>query len=98
MRAASLASGETRTAADIDRRFQLLRWWRSTGVWPLGAQVACTTGRRLNPLSSWKTIQAPLARAFFYPGPSFVDPLFDGLVVALGRLAGRTLTAPAHVA
>ena len=82
----------------MDRRFQLLRWWRSTGVSPLGAQVARTTGRRLNPLSSWKTIQAPLARAFFYLGPALVDPLLDGRVVALGGLTGRALAAPAHMA
>jgi len=62
----------------------------------LGAQVDLTEGRRLNPLSSWKTIQASLARAFFYLGPAIVDPLFDGLVVPLGGLAGRPLTAPAH--
>ena len=63
-REASLPSGRKHTAADIDRRFQLKWWWR-TGVCPLGAQVDLTEGRRLNPLSSWKTIQAFLARAFF---------------------------------
>ena len=62
--------GRKQTAADIERRFQLFRWWCRTGVWPLGAQVDLTEGRRLNPLSSWKTIQAFLARAFFLPGAS----------------------------
>jgi len=62
----------------------------------LGAQVDLTEGRRLNPLSSWKTIQACLARAFFYLGPAVVHPALDGLVVALGGLAGRALPAPAH--
>jgi hypothetical protein len=70
----------------------------STGVWPFGAQVALTEGRRLNPLSSWKTIQAFLALAFFYLGPAFVDPALDGLIIPLCRLSGRPLTAPAHPA
>ena len=70
MSVASVPSGRKATAADIDSRFQLLRWWRRTGVSPLGAQVALTEGRRLNPLSSSKTIQAFLARAFFLPGAS----------------------------
>jgi hypothetical protein len=68
-RDASLASGRKHSAADIDRRFQL-KWWVRTGVCPLGAQVALTEGRRLNPLSSWKTIQAFLARACFLPWAS----------------------------
>ena len=68
-REASLPSGRKHTAADIDRRFQL-KWWVRTGVWPFGAQVDLTEGRRLNPLSSSKTIQAPLARAFFLPWAS----------------------------
>ena len=63
-REASVPSGRKHTAADIDRRFQL-KWWVRTGVWPFGAQVALTEGRRLNPLSSWKQIQALLAWAFF---------------------------------
>jgi len=66
-RAASVRSERKQTAADIYRRFQLFRWWWRTGVRPLGAQVDLTEGRRLNPLSSWKTIQAFLARAFL-PG------------------------------
>src|SRR5450759_1892298 len=41
---------------------------RSTGVWPLGAQVALTEGRSENPDSSWKQTQALLRRAFFLPG------------------------------
>ena len=68
-REAPLPSGRKHTAADIDRRFQL-KWCVRTGVWPLGAQVALTEGRRLNPLSSWKTIHASLARAFFLPWAS----------------------------
>ena len=40
--------------------------WREDRGLPLGAQVDLTEGRRLNPLSSWKTIQAPLVRAFFW--------------------------------
>ena len=75
-----------------------MKWWVRTGVCPFGAQVDLTEGRRLNPLSSWKTIQAFLVRAFFYLGPALVDPLLDGLVVALSRLAGRSLPAPAHPA
>ena len=66
---ASEPSGANPTAADIDSRFQLKRW-RSTGVLPFGAQVALTEGRRLNPLSSWKQIQAFLRRAFFLPWAS----------------------------
>ena len=65
-REASLPSGRKHTAADIDRRFQL-KWWVRTGVLPFGAQVALTEGRRLNPLSSWKQIQALLAWAFSLP-------------------------------
>ena len=68
-RDASVPSGRKHRAADMDRRFQLKRWQR-TGVCPVGAQVALTEGRRLNPLSSWKTIQAFLARAFFLTGAS----------------------------
>lgn len=41
----------------MDSRFQLKRWCK-TGVFPFVAQVALTEGRRLNPLSSWKAIQA----------------------------------------
>ena len=66
---ASLPSGRKHSAADMDRRFQL-KWWVRTGVCPLGAQVDLTEGRRLNPLSSWKTIQAFLALAFFLHGAS----------------------------
>ena len=61
---ASLPSGRKQIAAAIDRRFQL-KWCVRTGVCPLGAQVDLTEGRRLNPLSSWKTIHAFLPRAFF---------------------------------
>jgi len=68
-REASVPSGRKHRAADIDRRFQLKRWQR-TGVCPLGAQVDLTEGRRLNPLSSWKTIHASLARAFSLPWAS----------------------------
>ena len=64
-----LPSGEKHSAADMESRFQL-KWWVSTGVWPLGAQVDLTEGRRLNPFSSWKQIQAPLARASFLPWAS----------------------------
>ncbi len=64
-----MPSSRKHSAADIDRRFQL-KWWVRTGVCPLGAQVDLTEGRRLNPLSSWKTIQAFLARAFFLPWAS----------------------------
>jgi hypothetical protein len=53
----------------MERRFQL-KWWVRTGVFPFGAQVALTEGRRLNPLSSWKTIHALLALAFFLPWAS----------------------------
>ena len=69
-----------------------------TGVFPFGAQVALTEGRRLNPLSSWKTIHAPRPGRFFYPGPAFVDPLLDRLVVPLGGTTGRTLASPSHLA
>ena len=69
-RVASEPSGLKHSAADIDRRFQWFMWCTSTGVWPFGAHVALTEGRRLNPLSSWKTIHAPLARAFFLPWAS----------------------------
>ncbi len=68
-REASLPSGRKHSAADIERRFQL-KWWVRTGVCPFGAQVDLTEGRRLNPLSSWKTIQAFLVRAFFLPWAS----------------------------
>ncbi len=95
---ASVVSGEKHTAADIARRFQLSGWWGKTGVSPLGAQVERTTRRRLASLSSWQTIQTPLARAYYYLGPAFVDPLLDGRVVVFGRLASRTLAAPAHLA
>ncbi len=61
---------------------------------PLGAQVDLTEGMRLNTLSSWKTIHAPLALAFFYFGPALIDPLFDGLVVALYGPSGWTLAVP----
>ena len=67
---ASEPSGRTHKAADIDRRFQWFMWCTSTGVSPLGAHVALTEGKRLKPLSSWKTIQALLARAFFLPEAS----------------------------
>jgi hypothetical protein len=60
-------------AADIDSRVQL-KWWCSTGVWPLGAQVDLTEGRRLNPDSSWKTIQAPRRLALFLCGATPVPP------------------------
>lgn len=86
-----MRSGLKQIAADIDRRFQWFMWWRRTGVWPFGAQVARTDGVRANPLSSWKAIHAPLARAFFYLGPALVGPPLDGLVVALDGPAGRAL-------
>ena len=65
---------------------------------PFGAHVALTEGRRLNPLSSWKQIQALRRRAFFYPGPLLLHPVGDGLVVALDGPARRALAAPAHLA
>ena len=46
----------------MDMRVQENRWV-NTGVLPRGAQVALTAGRRENPDSSWKTIQAPRRRA-----------------------------------
>src|SRR5487761_2011731 len=95
--AASVPSDRKRTAADIDSRFQLFRWWRRTGVFPLGAQVDLTERRRLNPLSSWKTIQASLALVFFYLGPAFIDPTFDGRVVPFHCPPRRTLATPAHL-
>src|ERR1039458_5098545 len=70
---ASEPSGAKPTAADIERRFQLKRW-RSTGVWPLGAQVALTEGRSENPDSSWKQTQALLRRALFFHGATPSSP------------------------
>jgi hypothetical protein len=40
----------------------------------------------------------PWLQRFFYLGPALVDPALDGLVVTLDGLAGRALTAPAHLA
>ncbi len=62
--AASVPSGRKARAADIESRVQA-KWWRRTGVCPLGAQVALTGGRREKPLSSWKTTHAFLRRALF---------------------------------
>src|ERR1035437_7001730 len=81
---------------DMERRFQLKRW-RSTGVWPFGAHVAPTEGRRLNPLSSWMQIHALRRRAFSLPGPLLLHPVGDDLVVTLYRTARRALTTPSHL-
>jgi hypothetical protein len=45
------------SAAAIEARFQL-NGWRSTGVWPRGAQVRRTTGVSESPDSSQKTMIA----------------------------------------
>jgi hypothetical protein len=62
----------------------------------MGAQLRRTAGVRDSPDSSKNTIQAPRVVAFFDPGPVFVDPAGDGILVALGGATGRALRAEAQ--
>src|SRR5207244_5940920 len=80
----------------MDSRFQAKRWW-STGVWPLGAQVARTDGSKETPESSSNTISACWAVRFFQLWPALVDPALDGFLVAFDCAPSRPLPAPAQL-
>src|SRR5207244_13291254 len=80
----------------MDSRFQAKRWW-STGVWPLGAQVARTDGSKETPESSSNTISACWAVRFFQLWPALVDPALDGFRVAFDCAPSRPLPAPAQL-
>src|SRR5437870_10930036 len=80
----------------MDSRFQTNRC-RSTGVWPLGAQVARTDGSSDTPDSSSNTISAFWRRALFYLRPALLDPARDGFVIAFCRSACRSLPAPVQL-
>ena len=74
----------------------LERWWLSPGVSPRLAPVALTEKRRLDPLTSSKTVQAPRRRAFCLPGPLDLGPALDRRVVAPEGPPGRAPAAPAQ--
>jgi hypothetical protein len=62
-----------------------------------GAQVALTGGRRENPLSSPKTIQAPRRRAFFIRGQSsFTQRAIASSSRSTARRAGRCRLQPSR--
>jgi hypothetical protein len=77
----------------MESLFQLKRW-RSTGVWALGAQVALTEGRRLNPLV---LDVGPSAAGVFYLGQS---SLARRAIASSSRSTARRagpLATPAHL-
>src|SRR5919204_2320154 len=68
--------------------------WRSTGVWPTGAQVRRTGGTREAPDSSTKQVHAPQLSAPLDPWPVLGAPAGDGVLVALGGAPRGPLRAP----
>src|SRR5512132_1658207 len=79
-------------------RFQL-KWWRTTGVWPRGAQVLRLSGSSETPDSPQNASTALRRRAFLPdPGPVIGDPGGDRLLVALHRATRGTLQAPVEPA
>src|SRR5918993_2046042 len=82
----------------MDARFHL-KWWRTTGVQPRGAQVRRVTGSSDTPDSSQKTMTALRRRALLPdPRPVALHPPPDGLLVTLDGPAGGTLQPPAQPA
>src|SRR6266568_2490623 len=80
----------------MDSRFHA-KWWCSTGVWPLGAQVARTGGSSETPDSSSNTISAFWRRPLFPFRPALLDPALDGCIVAFDCPPSRPLPAPAQL-
>jgi len=71
-----------------------LKWWRTTGVRPRGAQVRRVTGNSEAPDSSQNTITARRLRALRRMlGPVLGHPASDRLLVALDGAAGGALQA-----
>jgi hypothetical protein len=82
--------------AAIEAVFQL-KWCRTIGVWPRGAQVRWITGSSEAPDSSQNTMAAWRRRAFARMlGPVLGHPAGDGPLVALHRTAGGTQQAVAQ--
>src|SRR6266540_2298989 len=80
----------------MEVRFHL-KWWRTTGVRPRGAQVRRVTGNSEAPDSSQNTITARRLRALRrILGPVLGHPARDGPLVTLDGAAGGTQQAVAH--